>query len=819
MLSRARIEVGFERWARFVFRHRWATIVLTVALSGVFISQLPKLEIETSTEGFLHADDPILLVYNDFRDQFQRDDFALIAIKTDDVFDLAFLAKLRDFHEALENEVPQLHEVDSLINARNTRGEGDELIVEDLLEDWPEDEAALERIKKFALQNQLYPNLLLSEDLRYTMVSIRLDTYSSLGEEAELAGFDEEDEFAGTSDSQRRYLTGDENNAVMAVVREVMARFEEPGFEMHMSGGPVLTERIGAGVTTDMQRFLSLAIVISGVLLYILFRRPSGTFIPLAVVVLSLLTTLGLTPVLGFMLHPPSQVLPAFLLAVGIGDSVHILTIFYQRLRQGAGKEDALAFSLGHSGLAVVMTSVTTAGALMSFIAAELAPISYLGILAPIGVTLALVYTLTLLPALLAVARLREERGVVPARLRSLERLLTGLGDVSTGHPWKVIIASSVVILLAAAGASQLRFSQNPLNWFREGDAIRIDTHLIDDAFKGAVNLEVLFDTGKVNGLHDPGLLRKLDQIKQLNKEIELNGISIGKTISLVDILKEINQALNENRAEFYSIPQNRLLVAQELLLFENSGSDDLEDVVDSQFSVGRMTLKVPWTDAIAYPAFIDMIEQHYEEILGDAATVTTTGLVSVLGRTFEAVISSMARSYVIAFLVITPLMILLLTSVKWGLISMIPNLAPILITLGVMGWFDFPLDTFTLQVGSIAIGLAVDDTIHFMHNFRRYYERTGDAREAVHETLRTTGQALLFTTLVLCSGFLVMVFGDMRSTFNFGFLASFALAMAFLADVTLAPALIMVFTGREQRRAAQEPHTSGGLRRAVGGG
>ncbi|MCZ6823435.1 MAG: Fis family transcriptional regulator, partial [Deltaproteobacteria bacterium] len=188
MLSRDRIEAGFERWARFIFRYRWATIIITVALSCGVITQLPKLELETSTEGFLHADDPILLIYNDFRDQFQRDDRALIAIKTDHVFDLAFLAKLRDFHEALESDVPQLHEVDSLINARNTRGEGDELIVEDLFEDWPQDNAAVERIKKFALENQLYLNLLLSEDLRYTTVSVRLDTYSALEEQAELAG-------------------------------------------------------------------------------------------------------------------------------------------------------------------------------------------------------------------------------------------------------------------------------------------------------------------------------------------------------------------------------------------------------------------------------------------------------------------------------------------------------------------------------------------------------------------------------------------------------------------------------------------------------
>ena len=797
-----RAEAAFERWGHFVVRHRWSTIVLTLVLSSLAISQLPRLTVETSTEGFLHSDDPILLAYNDFRNQFDRDDRALIAIKTKHVFDLAFLAKLKDFHEALESEVPQLNEVDSLINARNTRGEEDELIVEDLFEDWPENEAALARIKGYALENKLYPYLLLSDDLTYTTVSVRLDTYSALEEGDELSGFEEEDQFSEPSDGKRTYLTGRENNAVMAVVRQVMARFDGPGFEMHLSGGPVFTERIGAGMTNDMGRFLLMGLIICGIFLFVLFRRPSGAFLPLTVILLSLVTTLGLVPVLGLQLHVPSQILPAFLMCVGVGDSVHILAIFYRRLREGHGKEDAIALALGHSGLAVVMTSATTAGALASFTAAELAPIAYLGILAPIGVLLALIYTVALLPALLAVTRLREQRGAEPVHWRSLDRLLAGFGDLATGHPWKVVISFSVILGLAALGAAQLRFSQNPLNWFREGDPIRVDTELMNQELKGAVNIEVLFATGRENGLHDPALLSQMDQIKRLNEELELNRIYIGKSVSVVDILKETHQALNENRSEFYTVPEDRLLVAQELLLFENSGSDDLEDFVDSQFSVGRMTLKAPWVDAIAYPAFIGMLDQRYGEILGDDIEITITGLVPLLGRTFEAVISSMWRSYVLAFLVITPLMILLLSSVKWGLISMIPNLTPVVITLGVMGWFDFPLDTFTLLIGSIVIGLAVDDTIHFMHNFRRYYERTGDAREAVHKTLETTGQALLFTTLVLCMGFIVFMFGDMQSTSNFGFLTSFALAAAFLADVALAPALMVLVTGRAERRA-----------------
>jgi predicted RND superfamily exporter protein len=673
--------------------------------------------------------------------------------------------------------------------------------VEDLLEDWPESEEALQKVEAFALENPLYSNLLLSEDLRFTTVSLKFDTYSSLGGETDLSGFDAADEFAEPAQGERRYLTGEENNAVMAAVRRVVARYEGPGFEVFLSGPPAFTERVGTGMSGDMRRFLGLAFLASAVFLFILFRRPSGTFIPLVVVLLSLLTTLGFMPLLGIQLQVPTQILPAFLMSVGVGDSVHILAIFYQRLRRGDGKRDAIAFSLGHSGLAVVMTTATTAGALLSFTAAALAPVAHLGVLAPIGVTLALIYTLALLPAFLAVFPIREEMPGARVPLAFLEPALVAVGDLSNHHPWKVVAASSAILVLAAFGAARLHFSHNPIGWFPESDEIRVDTELLNQELRGAMTMEVLFDTGRENGLHEPALLNRLEEIEELNRELRQDRIFIGKSISLVDVLKEIHQALNENRPEFYAVPQDRLLVAQELLLFENSGSDDLEDIVDSQFSVGRMTLKIPWIDAVAYPPFIETIEQRYREVVGDAASVTVTGRVPLLSRTLTAMITSMARSYVIAFLVIAPLMILLLASFKWGLVSMIPNLSPILIILGVMGWFDLPLDGFTLLVGSIAIGLAVDDTIHFTHNFRRYYAQAGDARQAVRETLKTTGQALLFTSLVLSTGFFIFMLGTMQSTFNFGFLTGFALAVAFLANVTLGPALMTLITRRSGDR------------------
>ena len=254
---------------------------------------------------------------------------------------------------------------------------------------------------------------------------------------------------------------------------------------------------------------------------------------------------------------------------------------------------------------------------------------------------------------------------------------------------------------------------------------------------------------------------------------------------------------LNEGRTEFYSVPDNRQLVAQELILFENSGTDDLEDVTDSQYSVGRISLKARWNDALHFHDFLANLAVDIEPLVGDAE-IQMTGLLKVMSKTVDAVLVSVSRSYVIAFAIITPLMILLIGNLRIGLASMIPNLAPILMVLGLMGWMGWPMDMFTLMVGGVAIGLVVDDTIHFMHNFRRYHLQSDDISEAVRLTLRTTGRALLFTSTVLTVAFSIYMLSEMQSLNKFGALAALAIALAFVLDILVSPALMALLMRRK---------------------
>jgi len=796
------LEKRFETLGRWLFHNRIKTILLMLLVVAGLASNLRKITIRTSSDSFLHENDPALLDYNAYRDQFGLDERIVIAIHAPDVFDEAILKKLQALHKDLEDEVPYINDINSLINARNTRGEAEQLVVEDLLERWPQNEAELKVIKNRARQNPLYKNMLLSEDGTFTTIIIQTDAYSSKGtEENILEGFDAE-EVPDTRDRfQREYLTDKENSEAVNAVKKVIKRHRSPEFIVYLAGSPVVTDTLKRTMRRDILKFIRLVVAAIALFLILIFRRISGVVLPLLVVILSVVCTLGLMALTGTPINMPTQILPSFLLAVGVGASVHLLAIFYKRFDEVGDKENAIAYALGHSGLAIVMTSLTTAAALGSFSMSKIAPIADLGRFAAAGVLISLVFTIVLLPSLLALFPMRTKKPRTGTGKPLMERLLTAIADFSVKHAKKIIFVSSVLIIIALTLASQLRFSHNFLKWFPESDPTRRATEAIDTAMNGSISMEVVVDTGRENGLHEPKILNALDELCIELETMKGDGYFIGKTWSLPTILKEINKALNENRPEFYTIPQDRNLIAQELLLFENSGSDDLEDVVDSQFSKLRVAIKLPWVDAVKYEEIIQRVKERFEKKLGASVKITITGITPLMGRAFSASIRSSAESYLIAFAVITVMMILLIGSVRVGLVSMIPNILPILVVMAVMVPLHMPLDMFTMLVGSIAIGLAVDDTIHFFHNFRRYYRQCGNAHESVRQTLTTTGRAMLTTSIVLSIGFFVYMFAYMNHISNFGLLTGLAIIIALLADFFLAPALMVLITRYEFSR------------------
>jgi predicted RND superfamily exporter protein len=799
-----RLENFMGRAGAFIHDNPLKVILIVFALLAAPLAHVPQIKMDTSTEGFMHDDDPVLLEYNAFRAQFGRDERIVLALKSDNIFTLKFLNTLKEIHEEIEEKVPYLDDVTSLYNVRNTRGEGDKLITDDLLEPFPTTEADVERVRKQAMASHFYKDLLISQDGKMTTIVIETDAYSHKGEKevSDVDAFDEGFDDASTGSAtdksakptqERAFLSDAENHELLEVIHTIVNKYKKDDLEIYVAGSPAVNNSLKAQMQSDMQKFMRITFLIIIVFLFVMFKRASAVFYPLLVIILSLLATVGTMAWAGTAFKLPTQIVPSLLLAVSIGATVHILSIFFDKFNTTGDKREAIIYTLGHSGLAIAMTSVTTAIGVGSFSGSEVAPIADLGTFASFGVMVSLLLTLTLLPALLSITKLKQKPKKEAGKL---DVIMKKLSIIPIKYYKSIIVASFALVVLALFSASKIELSHNPLFWFQPDDYNRVSTIEIDKTMNGSVTIEVVVDSKTENGWNNPERLNKLNTFSaELEKYVD-SYTHIGKVVSLATIVKETNRALHENKEEFYTIPNDANLVSQELLLFENSGSDDLEDVVDSQFSKARITIKLPWTDAVKAHDVLTFVKSEAVKTFPND-TVVTTGMIPLLINTFAGSVHSSVTSYTIAFIAITFMMMLILGSVRIGLLSMIPNLTPIILGLLIMSVANIPLDMFTLLIGSIAIGLAVDDTIHFMHNFRRYYLESGDSSKAIEQTFYTTGKAMVITTIVLSLGFYAYMMANMISVQNFGLLTGSVIVLALLADLLLAPALMIVAAKR----------------------
>ena len=792
---RTKTESKIELFSDWLFENAKITIVVIFVLVAGIASQLPSLKIDTTTEGFLHKSDPMRVQYDEFRDQFGRDEKLMIAVKTQNIFDLDFLEKLDRFHHALEDELPNIKGVDSLINARNTYGIEGELIVEPLIDNLPQNNEDLISLKETVTNNSLYKNSLYSEDFRMTTVTIDTETYSNNGASQDATNLEFDDSLEFDDDSiggQRLYLTDAENDEIIAQTQQIMQRFNDDNFEIYLSGSAAIAGIFKQALMNDSVIFISLMMIVIMIVLFILFRRISGVILPLSCVSLTLIMTVSLMSIFSAPFTMATQIMPTFLLAVVTSASIHLLAVFYKDFAKTNDKKKSLRYAMGHSGLAIIMTSVTTAVGLWSFSFSGVAPVADLGVFASSGVMVGLVFTLVFLPALVSVTNFKVVKQKSSEDEHSLmDRALIGISVFATTRPKLIISVSTVLIICAAIIAAQLRFSHFPLQWLPEDNFARVATEAVDENLKGSLTLEVIIDTEKTNGLYNPELLRVIDDVSKNINSISTGNMFVGKVISYIDVIKETNRALNENRDEYYAIPDDPDLIAQEFLLFESSGNNDLASLVDANYSKARLTLKTPFIDSLEANTFIDNAQIYLDQKFGSLAKVTFTGIGTLMTVTFEEAIYSSAVSYILAFSLITILMVLLIGNLKIGLISMIPNLLPIVILSTIMVIFKMPLDMFTLLIGAIALGLAVDDTVHFMHNFRRYELQYNDVDKAVRLTLMGTGRAITLTSIVLALGFLVLTFSQMNNMFDFGVLTASAILVALLADFFLMPAIM----------------------------
>ncbi len=802
------------RWhaaACFFHDHARATLGLCALLTAACGLGLLQLKIDNSPEQLLRSDDPALLLYQEVREEFGTGDWIVVALRSDradGIYRAEVLRSVHALHRALESDVPHLSAITSLVNARHTYAEGDRLIVDPLMPSPPIGPDQIALLRQRVRANPIYLNSVVSESGGMTTILLELDTFSTAGleddEAAAIAGFGD------TPDARARDLSLDEKREAAAAVLEIAEPFERAGLEVHVAGGPILETHLMVLVANDVGLFMALAIGITIGLLYLLLRRLSGALLPMVVVVGSLISTMGIMALLDMPLTLVTQILPSFLLVIGVTDSIHILVLFFRHYEAGGDKRQAIAAAIAHSGTPVFWTSITTAGGLASFCTAQLGPVADLGILGPVGVLFAFVYTVVLLPALIALLPLRPAGANDARRVAGrFDRALAAAGAFSVRHPGVVLACLMLVCAIAFLGVGRLRYAHDLMTWLPETDSFRIANETIERDLAGVMIADVLVDSGRPGGALSPSFLRSVEAFERSSLEVRVEHVRVGNAISLADITKEIHRALEEDPGA--GLPASAEAIRQELLLFEASDPEAVAEVVDADYRSIRLRLQMPWSDSMLYVPFLAELETKLAEAFSAEASFGITGLTGLMARVMAAMIESLSRSYLIALLVITPMMMIILRSVPLGLASMIPNALPILCILGFMGWFGVALDASNIMIGSIILGIAVDDTIHLYYKLQEHLRDGFSLEEAVSRTFVTTGRALAFTSLVMASGFAIYLFSYTANIMWFGILAAMAIAFAFVGDIFITPALLATIGGaRRKLRHGREDRADG---------
>jgi hydrophobe/amphiphile efflux-3 (HAE3) family protein len=773
----------FAQVGVWVPRARWL-LLLGVAVVSVFLAgRLGDLHFDMSNEAWLIEGDDTLRTLEEFKAIFGNDDFVYILYDTADFFRREPIRRFASLAEALEAEVPHLLDMTWLGNAEWIEGRADSVEVEPLMGPLPETADELARVRELALSEPTYVDNLISADGKVAGLMLEMDLYPD-----------------GEVDPRKD---------VPPAVREVLARPEHADLHTVAAGGPILDYDIDVLSATEARDLGVLCLLVQIAVLFWVGRGARAVVVPAVVVVLSVLWTFGAIAIFGFKLNLTVIMVPVLLICVGIGDSLHVIAEFQDQQRRGLARREALSQGMALVGWPCVLTSLTTAAGFLSFLTADIRPFQDMGMYASLGVVLAVLLTFFLVPALYSWGpELPSSRSVGLEKAADaapedgpqdlFDRILGASARLVATRPRTLLLVFCSILAVSVVGLRDLQVESNAIKMFSPSVPIRHAYDWIDARMGGSMSLEIMLDTGRPNGALDPDFLKGMDALDRFLVEHPL----ITKTTSMLDVLRKMRKAFNENRPDFYDIPETKEEASQFMLLYEMSGGEERAKLLSFDGDIARMTVRTRSLGTAGTREIAADVEGFAAEQFGDSVRVELTGMAAWVRAMDDLINQGQRQSFTAAVVAISLMMMLVLRSVRLGLISMLPNVFPVLLTLGLMGWMGLRMDIMMMTFSALIIGVAVDDTIHFFVRFRREFACLGRYAPAIEATLTTVGRPITFTTLTLTLGFMVFAASDVTALVRFGTLSSFAFGWALLTDFFLAPALLILLEPLGPERA-----------------
>ncbi|MGB9860761.1 MAG: efflux RND transporter permease subunit [Candidatus Bipolaricaulaceae bacterium] len=749
------------RFTRLVTEHPYLVLASIALVSLAFLAFLPRIGFQADYSKMLPGDDPVVAQYKRTRDLFGGQSMFILAITAEDggtLFDLPSLQKLY----ALTDELKKLtdeglaEEVISAANVKIVEGTAAALVVHPILSGPPASAEDVELFRKKVLAERTVRDNLILSDGTGAIIVIRLSASVEKREDIQAQ--------------------------ILQRLEEIAQRYQGPE-KFYISGDAAFMVYVNRYMRQDLAYLLPIAVGVIVLVLFLSFRNLWGVVLPLGVVVVGLIWTMGLFGLAGGRLTMISTFLPVVLVVVGSAYGIHVVNDFFQRISRGMGHKEAVKDTVQEMFVPVLGAATTTAAGFLTLLSSFLVPTREFGLFSAFGVMVSFLLAMLMIPAIFMVIPLPKVR-VAQGEMKSAK----GFARILAGKPVVVLLVVAAFLGVLALGIPGLKVESDVTRYFRGNSPVVEALRVVDERFGGSQELSVVIDTGKRDGLKDPAVLRFMDRLQRFLEERP----EVGSTSSLADLVKESYFTLKGDDPAFYTIPETSRAVAQVLLLYEMGGGEVTASMATRDFRVGRISARVRSVGLSGYDALVKAVEEFVAK--GKPASLADwyiTGSPSLYIQLSKKLIASQLVSLGTSFGAVGFIVAVLMLSLGAGLLSLTPLFVAVAGNFGVMGYVGAYLDMATVMIASLTVGIGVDYAVHFLNRYRNERRAGLPHEEALAETYRTSGRAIVVNALTLALGFLVMLLSRFGALNTFGWLFALTMVTSALGALLVLPSLL----------------------------
>jgi uncharacterized protein len=752
------------RYIRQVARFRWLIILLVFGFTGFFTDQLQYVKITTDYKIFFNAENPELRAFEALETTYTQADYYLIALHTEDgdLFNARHLQAIVELTEA-SWQTPYSIRVDSLSNFQHTTAVEDDLQIADLVEEPLRftDEDII-RVRNIALSEPSLVHRLVSDDGKTAGVMVTL-----------------------------QYPEGENSDYVpevavfsAALVEKFSARY--PELQFARTGMTLFDYAMFEILQNDMARLLPMMLLLITFLIVATLRSVSASLISLTLLIMAAVASSGVAAWIGIIFSSPVSMAPLMVLTLALANSMHILVAALQGMQDGKDKQTAITHSLAIKFKPVMVTTITTIIGFSSLNFSDAPPMGDMGSIAALGILIAWVFSMTFLPAAWLIMPFSDQTTRKDNRIY-LEK--TAAFVIKNSKACILVIGLSAVTLIGLIPLND--FGETFNQFFPESSQLRRDTDFTTSHLTGPYTLEFSLGSGSANGISSPDYLQELDRFTNwLKQQPEVMHVYV-----FSDVQKRLNRTMHGDQDAWYKIPDNRRLAAQYLLLYEMSlpYGLDLRSQIDIDKSATKTVIILNEISSTEIREFKNRAETWLRNNAPESMQATGAGTAVMFAFLSYRMISSMLGGTALAFVLIAGVLVIALQDLRLGALSLVPNLFPAAVTLGIWALTVGQLGMIASVITAITMGLVVDDTVHLLASYSHARKKLMlSAAQSVRYSLVHVGKAVWSTTIVLTGGFLVLAYSDFSLNHQLGMLSAMTISIAIILDFFLLPALLI---------------------------